>query len=78
MVERSDRMWSTGEGIPGLGRFPGEGKGYPVQYSGLENSMDCTVVAKSRTQRSGLSFYFTLREGVGIPVNSPLYLKEAP
>ena len=27
--------------IPGLGRFPGEGKGYPIQYSGLENSMDC-------------------------------------
>ena len=27
--------------IPGLGRFPGEGKGYPLQYSGLENSMDC-------------------------------------
>ena len=25
--------------IPGLGRFPGEGKGYPPQYSGLENSM---------------------------------------
>ena len=29
--------------IPGLGRFPGEGKGCPFQYSGLENSMDCTV-----------------------------------
>ena len=29
--------------IPGLGRFPGEGKGYPLQYSGLENSMDCVV-----------------------------------
>ena len=29
--------------IPGLGRFPGEGKGYPLQYSGLENSMDSTV-----------------------------------
>ena len=28
--------------IPGLGRSPGEGKGYPLQYSGLENSMDCT------------------------------------
>ena len=28
---------------PGLGRFPGEGKGYPLQYSGLENSMGCTV-----------------------------------
>ena len=27
--------------IPGLGRSPGEGKGYPLQYSGQENSMDC-------------------------------------
>ena len=27
--------------IPGLGISPGEGKGYPLQYSGLENSMDC-------------------------------------
>ena len=26
--------------IPGLGRSPGEGKGYPLQYSGLENSLD--------------------------------------
>ena len=26
--------------IPGLGRSPGEGKGYPQQYPGLENSMD--------------------------------------
>ena len=26
--------------IPGLGRSPGEGKGYPLQYSGLENSID--------------------------------------
>ena len=29
--------------IPGLGRSPGEGKGNPLQYSGLENSMDCIV-----------------------------------
>ena len=29
--------------IPGLGRCPGEGNGYPLQYSGLENSMDCIV-----------------------------------
>ena len=37
--------------IPGLGRSPGEGKGYPLQYSGLKNSMDGIVhgVAKSRT-----------------------------
>ena len=44
--------------IPGLGRSPGEGKGYPLQYSGLENSMDCTVhgVAKSRTRLSDFRF----------------------
>ena len=37
--------------IPGLGRSPGEGNGHPLQYSGLENSMDCVVhgVTKSRT-----------------------------
>ena len=29
--------------IPGLGRSSGEGKGYPLQYSGLENSMDSIV-----------------------------------
>ena len=36
--------------IPGLGRSPGEGKGYPLQDSGLENSMDCIVhgIKKSR------------------------------
>ena len=37
--------------IPGLGRSPGGGKGYPLQYSGLENSLDYIVhgVAKSWT-----------------------------
>ena len=29
--------------IPGLERSPREGKGFPLQYSGLENSMDCIV-----------------------------------
>ena len=29
------------DSIPGSGRSPGEGKGYPLHYSGLENSMDC-------------------------------------
>ena len=40
--------------ISGLGRSPGEGKGYPLQYSGMENSMDCIVhgVTKSQTQLS--------------------------
>ena len=38
--------------VPGLGRSPGEGKGYPLQYPGLENSMDCIVhgVTKSQTR----------------------------
>ena len=38
----------------GLGRSPGEGKGYPLQYSGLEKSMDCIVhgIAKSQTPLS--------------------------
>ena len=38
--------------IPGLGRSPGEGNDYPLQYSGLENSTDCIVhgVAKCWTQ----------------------------
>ena len=46
--------------IPGLGRSPGEGKGYPLQYSDLENSMDCIVhgVAKSWTRLSHFLFYF--------------------
>ena len=37
--------------IPRLGRSPREGKGYPLQYSGLKNSMDYTVhgVTKSKT-----------------------------
>ena len=37
--------------IPGLGRSPGGAKGYPLQYSGLDNSMDYIVrgEAKSRT-----------------------------
>ena len=44
--------------IPGLGRSPGEGLGYPLQYSGLENSMDCIVhgVAKSWTLLSDFRF----------------------
>ena len=46
--------------IPGLGRCPGEGKGHPLQYSGLENSMDCMVcgVALSRTRLG--SFHFLI------------------
>ena len=36
--------------IPGLGSSPGGGKVYPLQYSGLEDSMDCIVYGVSRSQ----------------------------
>ena len=49
--------------IPGSGRSPGEGKGYPLQYSGLENSMDCIVhgVTKSLKQLNNFDFLPTRR-----------------
>ena len=45
--------------IPGLGRFPGEGNGYPLHYYSLENSMDCIVhgVAKSWTWLGNFHFH---------------------
>ena len=51
--------------IPGLGGSSGEGKGYPLQYSGLENSTDCIVhgVTKSRTRLS--DFHFDFDSSVG-------------
>ena len=48
-----ESAYSAGDlhSIPGLGRSPGKGNGYPLQDSGLENSMDCIVhgVTKSQT-----------------------------
>jgi len=35
--------------IPRLGRSPGEGKAYTLQYSGLENSMDCIVCGGTKS-----------------------------
>ena len=48
--------------IPGLERFPGEGKGYTYLYSGLEYSTNCIAHgdAKSWTQMSDFHFHFTL------------------
>ena len=45
--------------IPGLGRSPGKGNSYSLQYSGLENPMDCIVqgVTKSWTRHAIDSFY---------------------
>ena len=51
-------------------RSPGEGKGYPLQCSGLKNSLDCIVhgVAKSPTQLSDFHFQstvFSLKQSEG-------------
>ena len=55
--------------IPGLGRAPGEGKGHPLQYSGLEKFMDCIVhgITKSWTRLS--DFHFQCNS-LGFPDNS--------
>ena len=44
--------------IPGLGRSPGEGNGYPLQYSALENSMDCIVQGVQRVGHDWVTFTF--------------------
>ena len=46
--------------IPGLGRSPGEGKGYLLQYSGLENSLDCIVPGVTKNQTRLRDFYLTM------------------
>ena len=62
--------------IPGLGRSPGEGKGYPLQCSGLENSMDCVVygVSKSQTRLSDFRFHWCFAE----PLVGHLFLPSSP
>ena len=45
--------------IPGLGRSPGEGKGYPLQYSGLENSMNYVVHGVEKSPTGLMDFHFT-------------------
>ena len=53
MVKNPPAMWETW-----VGKIPGEGNGYPLQFSGLENSEDPIVhgVAKSRTRLSDFDF----------------------
>ena len=59
--------------IPGLGRSPGEGKAYLLQYSGLENSMDCIVhrVTKSQTQLSDFHYFGGASQLVLVVKNLP-------
>ena len=44
--------------IPGSGRSAREGTGDPLQYSGLENSMDCIVLGVTKSQTGLSDFYF--------------------
>ena len=63
LVENPPGLWETWvRSIPGLERSPGEGKGYLLQYSGLENSVDSIVhgVAKSQTLLSDFHFHFQM------------------
>ena len=75
-----DILQETGTGelgsIPGLGRSTGEGNSKPLQYSGLENSMDCIVhgVTKSQTQLS--DFHFTTWTSGG-PAGDPLKFSDS-
>ena len=50
--------------IPGFGRSPVEGKGYPFQYSGLENSMNCIVhgFVKSQTRLSNFHCHLMVHQ----------------
>ena len=54
--------------IPGLGRSSGGGNSYPLQCSGLENSVDCIVngVAKSWTRLSNFHFQFNITFTSGV------------
>ena len=52
--------------ISGLGRSPAEGKDYPLQYSGLENSMDCIGPGVAKSQ-APLSDFHSLTHPAGNP-----------
>ena len=58
--------------IPGLRRTPGERKGYPLQYSGLENPMNCIVHGVAKSQTWLTNFHFTS------PQNLQLSLPKEP
>ena len=64
LVKKPPAMRETWGSVPGLGRSPGEGKGSPLQYSGLENSVDSIVheVTRSWTRLSDFHFSYVMGE----------------
>ena len=67
--------------IPGLGRSPGEWKGYPLQYPGLENSMDCIVHGGHKeldtTEQLSLSYLSDLLHLICQPLGPSILLQMA-
>ena len=57
LVKNLPAIWETWVRSPG--RSPGEGKGYPLQYSGLENSMDSPWGRKEADMTELVSLHFT-------------------
>ena len=63
--------------IPWLGRFPGERKGYPLLYSGLESSMDCIVyeVAQRWTRLSNFHFHLVAQIVKNLPAMQETWVR---
>ena len=72
LVKNLPVMWGS---IPGLGRSPREGKGYPLQYSSLENFMDCIVhgVAKSQTRLSNFQLHYQFYRGISLGTENTFF-----
>ena len=66
-----ESAYNTGDpdSIPGSGRSAGEAIGYPLQYSGVENSMDCPWDRKEQGRTEQLSLHFN---SLGINSSTPL------
>ena len=73
LVKNPPVVWETWVRSLGWENSPGEGKGYPLQYSGLKNSMDCVVhiVSKSWTRLS--DFHFPVRFPGGLDSKESTY-----
>ena len=64
--------------IPGLVRSPREGKGYPLQYSDLENSMDCIVHGGLKKSDTTEQFSLTTGDSLNKRVNVHAFLSLLP
>ena len=64
--------------IPGLGRSPREGKDYPLQYSGLKNSMDCIVHGVTENQTQLSNFHFYIQSLSSVSPSSKIYQESTP